>query len=605
MSTGIALLDVAIGVIFAILTFSLVASTLQEAIASILNWRGRVLRRGLFRLLQESTKADTLIGRTLLPKDLRQDAELTLEFLKDPSIRALQGSKSWLGRQFAGNTSDPDLEEVGRMPSAIPRESFAKALIDTLRRKLMTTVVTPSPPTGAAPPPGTPATQAGPLEAFARKAAEDALNDAKATYEAVRAGAATEAQKAYNDMIAKGIKPDDPATLADNILNSTVGVVKPEVAYIQAYVRSLAGALSDINDGVGKMIAELPMSEDLKQRLRKAIAHVSVVHSLTSRLDDISDTLDVAEDEVTRIIRELEAKIAETAEEISAWFDRGMDRVSGWYVRRAKYVLFALGFAMAGAVNFDMLSYGGQLLKDEALRNQIVANAVAADQTQAVGELKVSVGAPLTLLAGQIDTNNDGKIDDAEIEKFRFDTKTLDNQGYTLADLGLDPADIGIGDPAVEDGQVVKGKRAGVIDVLNPYLNGLDRNGDGKITEQEIEEVVNATLDNVKNKLDLSLETLNDQLAVERLNFGWRACKTEPDTMWICAMFNCFWNQLSLVAVLSWFLIGMGCTLGGQFWFDLMKRVIGVRAAASGIDSDLKKLAGRGQGNPQNASATQ
>jgi len=68
--------------------------------------------------------------------------------------------------------------------------------------------------------------------------------------------------------------------------------------------------------------------------------------------------------------REIEAK----AEEI---FDETMDRISGWYARRAKFMIFLIALVLAGLTNADTLQLANRLWTDEALRLQMTAQAEA------------------------------------------------------------------------------------------------------------------------------------------------------------------------------------------------------------------------------------
>jgi hypothetical protein len=63
---------------------------------------------------------------------------------------------------------------------------------------------------------------------------------------------------------------------------------------------------------------------------------------------------------------------------VEAWFNSAMDRVSGWYRRRAKVFLVIIGFVIAVAVNADCISIVQGLSKDSALRQGVVALAEAA-----------------------------------------------------------------------------------------------------------------------------------------------------------------------------------------------------------------------------------
>lgn len=64
-----------------------------------------------------------------------------------------------------------------------------------------------------------------------------------------------------------------------------------------------------------------------------------------------------------------------------AWFDRQMDRVSGWYKRHAQGVLFAIAIVVVFGAGIDTIRITSRLSIDATTRNAIVqnaANAVAA-----------------------------------------------------------------------------------------------------------------------------------------------------------------------------------------------------------------------------------
>jgi hypothetical protein len=67
--------------------------------------------------------------------------------------------------------------------------------------------------------------------------------------------------------------------------------------------------------------------------------------------------------------------ISKVRENIEAWFDSAMDRVSGWYKRRAQWISLALGLGMAILFNADTITIGSSLSSDASMRNALVAAA--------------------------------------------------------------------------------------------------------------------------------------------------------------------------------------------------------------------------------------
>jgi len=58
---------------------------------------------------------------------------------------------------------------------------------------------------------------------------------------------------------------------------------------------------------------------------------------------------------------------------IERWFDRGMERVSGWYKRRAQIILFIVGLTLAAVTNASAVTAADRLWKDDGLRDGLIA----------------------------------------------------------------------------------------------------------------------------------------------------------------------------------------------------------------------------------------
>lgn len=67
--------------------------------------------------------------------------------------------------------------------------------------------------------------------------------------------------------------------------------------------------------------------------------------------------------------------VSRARENIEAWYNSSMDRVSGWYKRRAQQVLLVMGIAVAIITNVDSIALGNSLATDFVLRESVVAAA--------------------------------------------------------------------------------------------------------------------------------------------------------------------------------------------------------------------------------------
>jgi len=58
---------------------------------------------------------------------------------------------------------------------------------------------------------------------------------------------------------------------------------------------------------------------------------------------------------------------------VERWFDRGMERVSGWYKRRAQIFLFLIGVVLTLLLNASAITAADRFWKDDGLRKGLVA----------------------------------------------------------------------------------------------------------------------------------------------------------------------------------------------------------------------------------------
>jgi hypothetical protein len=61
---------------------------------------------------------------------------------------------------------------------------------------------------------------------------------------------------------------------------------------------------------------------------------------------------------------------------VGAWFDEGMDRVSGWYKRRTQFLLLLVGTAVAIGLNADSIAIARQIATTKPLRDALVQGAL-------------------------------------------------------------------------------------------------------------------------------------------------------------------------------------------------------------------------------------
>ncbi|HEX2714537.1 MAG TPA: hypothetical protein VHM88_20275, partial [Candidatus Acidoferrales bacterium] len=105
---------------------------------------------------------------------------------------------------------------------------------------------------------------------------------------------------------------------------------------------------------------------------------VQTVRSLVKDLPDskvkmaFSSLIDQAGDDLSQLRRNLES-----------WFNDAMDRVSGWYKRRAQTIIVVLAVVISIGLNADTLMIANRLAQDPALVARVAALAQSAAQQPA------------------------------------------------------------------------------------------------------------------------------------------------------------------------------------------------------------------------------
>ena len=99
-----------------------------------------------------------------------------------------------------------------------------------------------------------------------------------------------------------------------------------------------------------------------------------------------------------------ESSLAMARTNVEKWFDGSMDRLSGWYKRRAQHMAFFIGIAVAIFLNGDTVLLAQQLWRDPALRTSLVAQA--QDMIEKQGDVSQPTLEQVTQLQAQFNGLN-------------------------------------------------------------------------------------------------------------------------------------------------------------------------------------------------------
>ncbi len=107
-------------------------------------------------------------------------------------------------------------------------------------------------------------------------------------------------------------------------------------------------------------------------------------------------------------------------EKLNQWYNEMMERLSGWFKRKIQFVLFIIGMIMAITFNIDSISIAKKLGKDKTAREQLVQMAINASDSS-------------SSIAKALKESNDSTISDSLMkESYRQVKQASDDAGMVL-----------------------------------------------------------------------------------------------------------------------------------------------------------------------------
>jgi hypothetical protein len=166
--------------------------------------------------------------------------------------------------------------------------------------------------------------------------------------------------------------------LYDHALVNGYGKGSDKPSYLSS--RSFRNALLDVTGLLGTTTAPsgdpLPV-EEVRQAVQENIDSIGNAH---------------LQESLTAIWRSVNEDATEFRAGVERWFDRGMERVSGWYKRQTQVILFLVGLAMTIAINASAITAADRLWKDTGFRDGLVAQVEDQSESttgaEALGKLE-------------------------------------------------------------------------------------------------------------------------------------------------------------------------------------------------------------------------
>ncbi len=165
-----------------------------------------------------------------------------------------------------------------------------------------------------------------------------------------------------------------------------------------------------------KLLAERgPLAGALTQRIeaarKEAVHSVQATFRALGREEEgslIAAKLGVGAEILKRIPTESVKTLDAMVTRLEAEFDEVMDRASGWYLRRTKLNLLAIGLVLAVGSNIDILSYADRMITADDVSGKIEMISRLVDSEELATRVKDSV------LTGNRDTEPGGSLFDPE-----------------------------------------------------------------------------------------------------------------------------------------------------------------------------------------------
>lgn len=256
-------------------------------------------------------------------------------------------------------------------------------------------------------------------------------------------------------------------------------------------------------------------------------------------------------------------------------FSEMMDRVTGWYKRKIGFILFWLGFLICAALNVDTFQIVSILSSNPKARQDMMklAQEMVKDDQAEAGVVNISPDSPTYL---DILEQGYGKaFRDAKDADFLLGKGwDIDGEPYLIC---VDFTEASLVDTVLNRSAFFQPKIAhlrNVIDSLGFYEPGLkDKIKEYYMLQAEYRTKVLDPLGNVVDEKIHSIESFNLD---EKCRFK---ATVEPGiitkTVYICGQVLPFWKSKFWGIVLS----ALALSLGANFWFDLLKRLVAIRSA--------------------------
>ena len=371
-------------------------------------------------------------------------------------------------------------------------------------------------------------------------------------------------KKVYDHPLISGLFEGtyDPAALSK--VKRALGRVK-----LPSYIPAQAFALA-------LMDTVLPAQDKTASGTAASMPPPGATASSTSGLQSLRDNVaklgnPAVEKALLSLIDAADNDVTTARENIEKWFNASMDRVSGWYKRRAQAFILILSVLVTVGVNADSVLIAKRLSADKALRDSLVS--AAQDYAKVNAESAKSTAEP----------KPSPTIQPAKVSE---DEKTRSPSGST-AESGAGSAD-GSSTTNSNDNTRSPSKTPGTNannDVAANTNNDAGENSRKKAGDEAPkdhgEKNDNIDCSRAPNSPQCNFEKSLGQIKSLSLPIGWDSGIEGQQWPGLHAWEGKFWsgwtNQFR-THFLGWLLTVLAISLGAPFWFDMLNKFIVIRS---------------------------
>jgi hypothetical protein len=333
----VAILEVAIGMIFSWLVMSLASMYIQEWIVSKLDWRANML--------------ESYIGNLLA------DPNLARQFYDHQLIKGLHSG-------FNGETR----------PAYIPAAQFSMTLVDIVRN--------------------------APKEAaLIQETLYDLIDDVNQLSRKNKAPAQQQLDMAL-DLTRRAVVSEGGPEITNPILDEVkkhIRKLSTDFPELQPKIEAKFLAFAVQKKQIDSILAELQAqngnnpTDTSQYQFQAGLAVMSVTHP------DLKQAIEALVNDIQEFSDNTVNKIQQVRNNIEDWFNNSMDRLSGWYKRRSQLLAFIIGISIAVLLNVDSLQLATQLWRDPSVRQALADQASSLVSQNPNGISSPDAGQLLTL----------------------------------------------------------------------------------------------------------------------------------------------------------------------------------------------------------------